>query len=1023
MRRLSSIGFACVLLLSAPALCGQIDFSGMKAPVEPDAQAQRQVQSEPNAPASGEASVIRVPGDQPTIQAAVDAAVAGDSILLSPGNYLGCDILVTKQLAFSVDGGTATIAAYCAGRVFNFSNVAGTSSIENIRFCYGNSGEYFGGAVRVYRSQLNVADCVFDNNRAHAGGAVYAYESSVEFTGCEFIANVGEGGAVYVHTGSSALFDNCVFTSNLAQDDDPGEDSGGAILAWDECRVTALGCEFTDNEGWLGGAISANDSCTVEMAGCVATDNRADQGAFLNAAFSTDVQVRDCLIHANTITDTPSEYSGIVHVQVDDPDLTTSVQLTGNTLALNDCGSVGSGFAVLVVDYPDPSPYVLEVGNNLVANNDGAAFNARDDLTATVSCNDFFANSAGDWTGPMAPYAGADGNLSVDPLFCDPADPQQGLADWSPCLNAGECGVIGSLDAGCSIEFAEVSAGLPVLVDGSVEWGDYDNDEDLDFVITGISINPTGYHTRIYRNDGGSFTDIDADLFGVFDSSVSWGDCDGDGDLDLLLSGRGQAGVDSAAVYRNDDGVFTDVAAGLPGKWGASVAWGDYDNDGDLDILLTGDAHDSSVSLFRNGAGTFVPDDSALPGFVAGSAEWGDYDKDGDLDILLTGYSDYLDVSRIYRNDGGEFTDIEAGLIGVSYGSGTWGDYDADGDLDILLAGYHGEGADGGWLVAAVYRNDAGVFTDIGAGLLPTTDAAAAWGDYDNDGDLDIMLAGRTSAGGSARVYRNDNGSFADTGGDFTGVTDPAAAWGDYDGDGDLDLLVAGNPAAGGAECRLYRNLCPHPDAAPAAPANLAATVDGPFATFGWDGATDPETPAGGLSYNLRIGSAPGGGDILAAMSDPATGLRRVARAGNCGHRLEWTVALPEGDYYWSVQAVDGGFAGSPFAPEAVVSGSPTGLGDPPGRLVLLGAVPNPFNPRTSISFELPEPGPATLRIYDLQGGLVRTVVDGMIDSGGVHAVEWDGRSDSGRRMPSGAYLCRLTAGGRCETRSMMLVK
>ena len=82
-----------------------------------------------------------------------------------------------------------------------------------------------------------------------------------------------------------------------------------------------------------------------------------------------------------------------------------------------------------------------------------------------------------------------------------------------------------------------------------------------------------------------------------------------------------------------------------------------------------------------------------------------------------------------------------------------WGDYDNDGDLDILLTGDHGSGG----RVAKVYRNDGGgTFTDIGAGLTGVYDSSVAWGDYDNDGDLDILLTGYSGSGKVAKVYRND---------------------------------------------------------------------------------------------------------------------------------------------------------------------------------------------------------------------------------------------------------------------------
>ncbi|MDY0150795.1 MAG: VCBS repeat-containing protein, partial [Candidatus Cloacimonas sp.] len=105
------------------------------------------------------------------------------------------------------------------------------------------------------------------------------------------------------------------------------------------------------------------------------------------------------------------------------------------------------------------------------------------------------------------------------------------------------------------------------------------------------------------------------------------------------------------------------------------------------------------------------------------------------------------------------FTDINAGLQGVSSSSVAWGDYDNDGDLDILVIGYSGSD-----YISKVYCNNGNSsFTDINAGLMGTN-GSASWGDFDNDGDLDILLAGFNFNGVRiSKIYRNNgNNSFSD---------------------------------------------------------------------------------------------------------------------------------------------------------------------------------------------------------------------------------------------------------------------
>jgi hypothetical protein len=465
------------------------------------------------------------------------------------------------------------------------------------------------------------------------------------------------------------------------------------------------------------------------------------------------------------------------------------------------------------------------------------------------------------------------------------------------------------------ILFADISAALSGVVYSSVAWGDYDNDGDLDILLTGY-FSSTSRIAKIYRNDGGIFTDIGAALAGVYDSSVAWGDYDNDGDLDILLTGyTGSTSI--AKIYRNDGGIFTDISAALTGIYNSSVAWGDYDNDGDLDILLTGYTGTSYIArVYRNDSGLFTDIGAALTGVRYSSVAWGDYDNDGDLDILLTGYTGTSNIARVYRNDSGLFTDIGAALTGVRYSSVTWGDYDNDGDLDILLTGNTGSIS-----IGKIYRNDSGVFTDIGAALLAgVSDSSVAWGDYDNDGDLDILLTGYTGSISIGKIYRNDSGIFTDIGATLTGVRYSSAAWGDYDKNGNLDILLTGYTGSTYI-AKIYQNDTPIPNTAPSAPSGLVATPSGETRILSWDPASDDQTPVNGLSYNVRVGSTPGGSQIVSPMADTSNGYRRLPAMGNGQTGTSFVLKNPgNGTFYWSVQAVDGAFAGSIFAGESSFS-------------------------------------------------------------------------------------------------------
>ncbi|NOR45588.1 MAG: hypothetical protein GQ534_08400 [Candidatus Delongbacteria bacterium] len=464
--------------------------------------------------------------------------------------------------------------------------------------------------------------------------------------------------------------------------------------------------------------------------------------------------------------------------------------------------------------------------------------------------------------------------------------------------------------------FLDINAGLQGVDDSSVAWGDYDNDGDLDILLTGST--GSGNISKIYQNNDGAFTDINAGLSDVYMGSVAWGDYDNDGDLDILLTGYTGSDMISR-IYQNNDGAFTDINAGLSGIVVGSVAWGDYDNDGDLDILLTG-TPDGSIAIskiYRNDSGVFTEINVGLIGVWLSSVAWGDYDNDGDLDILLTGTPDgSIAISKIYRNDSGVFTEINVGLIGVAFSSVAWGDYDNNGDLDILLTGDTVSGK-----ISKIYRNDSGVFTEINVGLIGVSNSSVAWGDYDNDGDLDILLAGRDESSiYISKIYRNDPGVFTDINAGLQGVSG-SVAWGDYDNDGDLDILLAGRDSLDHEISLIYNNCGSVFNTVPNPPSNLSTEVNGSEITFSWDKATDIETPQDGLSYNIYVGTTVDKKDsIKSSMSDISTGYRKIVSLGNLNNNTSWTIKdIEEDSYYcWSVQAVDHAFAGSVFATEQI---------------------------------------------------------------------------------------------------------
>ncbi|MCX6301505.1 MAG: FG-GAP-like repeat-containing protein [Bacteroidia bacterium] len=476
--------------------------------------------------------------------------------------------------------------------------------------------------------------------------------------------------------------------------------------------------------------------------------------------------------------------------------------------------------------------------------------------------------------------------------------------------------------------FTDSGISLPGVSSSSVAWGDYDNDGDQDILLSGQSA--SGYISKIYRNEGSNiFTEqTGISLTGVTTGSVSWADYDNDGDQDILLTGW-FTGSYLARIWRNNgDNTFTEQSdISLTGVSNSSAAWADYDNDGDLDLLVAGNGPlGLSPRIYRNnGNNTFAEETGiSLSGASSGSVAWGDYDNDGDLDILMSGASESGYITKIYLNNGNNSFTEQTGisLTGVNFGSVAWGDYDNDGNLDILLTGQQPSGA-----VSKIYHNNGNsTFTEqTGISLKNVDLSSVAWGDYNNDGNMDILLTGESDSGRVSKIYcNNGDNTFTElTGISLAGVYQSACAWGDYDNDGDLDILLTGKDENDNIISKIYRNNIVTANTRPSAPANLQTVVNNGIVTFKWDKATDSQTPADGLSYNLYVYES-GQSNYKCPPhafreSDALNGMRLISKNGN----IQWNAngytlkdLAPDKTYYWSVQAIDGGFLGGNFAAE-----------------------------------------------------------------------------------------------------------
>ena len=338
-------------------------------------------------------------------------------------------------------------------------------------------------------------------------------------------------------------------------------------------------------------------------------------------------------------------------------------------------------------------------------------------------------------------------------------------------------------------------------------WGDYDGDGFIDLFVPQIGPNAgSASHFLYHNNRDGTFSRITTGAVAAVVSAGRggvWGDYDNDGYLDLVLVNANQTNY---LFHTNGDGSFTAVPSSVSSDIADSrgVTWVDYDNDGYVDLFRT--AFDQPRRLYQNNHnGTFTRITQGafltVPGTYVGVA-WGDYNNDGRPDLFLPQADEDAGLpSCLYRNDGGgTFTRVGAGTTldgNFNSGGAAWGDYDNDGDLDLFVACLYAPTR--GSRPNLFYRNNGdGTFTSLTS--LPANDpeyqggasTGCKWGDYDNDGWLDLFVANR-SGQNDFLYHNNGNGTFTKITNSIAvndGADSESTAWGDYDNDGFLDLFV-----------------------------------------------------------------------------------------------------------------------------------------------------------------------------------------------------------------------------------------
>lgn len=544
-------------------------------------------------------------------------------------------------------------------------------------------------------------------------------------------------------------------------------------------------------------------------------------------------------------------------------------------------------------------------------------------------------------------------------------------------------------------------------------WADFDGDGDLDLLIVA-----QGGTQVLYRNDNGSFTDVAAETK-LAESSVTaygnqpaWFDYDNDGDLDLLFA-------KGLYLYSQTDTGFVNISVNsgldaIPDKesyW--AVAVGDYDKDGDLDIAAAGGSGGDSglmgaFVMLNNDEGFYNDATDNYFNLESWGMAWVDIDNDRDLDLWAATIRTPDQPNVLLANLGDEFEEVtmdafQADSINDAIVSG-WADYNNDGFMDLFAIPFNST-AGVSYNKSQLWKNNGdGTFSDVAPDLgltEPFFSRCFSWGDYDNDGDLDLLIGMRD---GTQKLYRNDAGEFidvaAETGVDFTAGGYRGVHFIDYDNDGFLDIYLAKGDTP--FDKKLLHNegnsnhwMVIKPKGVTDNTAGIGARV---------------RVVAGDLKMIRDIeGAGPGltGGKLWAYF-----GLGSAATADSV--IIMWPTGAMDvatnvaADKYYTFEQGAGLSTGIANRPEP--NSAPTDF-------VLYQNYPNPFNPVTTVQFHIPEKSQVQLTVFNILGNVVHEVVNSEYEAGH-HSV-----TINAEKLATGVYFYKLETEKFSSMKKCVLVK